>query len=236
MEFGFVDRVSKVFIYQPRSGDRVFACNNDVPSIIVLKWDDGCRTIVGGHHLELRCAEPKRWCRAAARRLFSEVVAYSGGIAWDDQGVVHIISPRLALLKLARVLPDLLPEIGRQEVMSALWRAKIARWQEGEFFLQEPSWKEEQAGDVDPPLRIREDPVPEDNGRPTCTRWAIEGGGASIIERRGGDGEDTIWHQGEVQGRPCTSEKENSGVVPACGYCGSAYSGEGWYCPGCGSC
>jgi len=232
MEFGFVDRVSKVFIYQPRSGDRVFACNNDVPSIIVLKWDDGCRTIVGGHHLELRCAEPKRWCRAAARRLFSEVVAYSGGIAWDDQGVVHIISPRLALLKLARVLPDLLPEIGRQEVMSALWRAKIARWQEGEFFLQEPSWKEEQAGDVDPKLLIREDPEPDGSARPSRTRWVVkdarEGYGAFIVERPGKreeeDGTYTpIWHRGWFQGDEKEEEHEWR-------------DGRGWYCPSCGSC
>jgi len=85
------------FIYHPRSGDRVFA-HKTAHGIFVVKYDNGCRHVVGGVHVAL-CAGDRHtgaW-RTDARALARATVDVAGGIAWDDRGDIHFIAPGDAL-------------------------------------------------------------------------------------------------------------------------------------------
>lgn len=82
--------ISGVFIYQPKSGDRVFT-QQTTREIGVVKWENGCRHVVGGVHLwwnRASCA----W-RIAARVVLKNLVEAFGGVAWDDRGEFHAVLP-----------------------------------------------------------------------------------------------------------------------------------------------
>jgi hypothetical protein len=87
-----------VFIYRPRSGDRVFAARapeDAIPAIVT--WPgNGCRHVVGGVHLVYEAAESRRWWWDCARRMAGLIVDAVGGVAWDDQGTIHLAVPWLS--------------------------------------------------------------------------------------------------------------------------------------------
>lgn len=82
------------FVYRPRSGDRIFceAFPDGMPTPVDVQHPNGCRHIIGGAHLWWRTADPGQHWRAAARTITSTLVARYGGFAWDDQGVIHIVT------------------------------------------------------------------------------------------------------------------------------------------------
>jgi len=81
------------FIYQPRSGDRVFV-EYPGPHIAIVKYSNGCRHVVGGVKLEWFTAEPLRHWRIPATRALRELVqSFQEGIAWDEGGRVFAIVP-----------------------------------------------------------------------------------------------------------------------------------------------
>jgi len=143
----------KTFIYCPCSGDRVFAWN-PTDRIVIVRWGDRCRTVLGGGRLEIPASEPGNWCRKDARRLAAQAVCAIGGIAWDDQGVVNIVAPRKGLGELVADLKLFLPNLPRNSLRRNLWRGgwtKWTLWHPGETDKQ--IWYEEEE---DPPLRVRE--------------------------------------------------------------------------------
>lgn len=83
-----------VFIYCPRSGDRVFAtgAGNNI-GIGVAEHPNGCRHVACTHVISAQAAEMGRWFRAPARELVSRVVSRFGGIGWDECGTVCYAAP-----------------------------------------------------------------------------------------------------------------------------------------------
>jgi hypothetical protein len=84
-----------VFIYCPRSGDRVIAARpaaDGIPAII--GWGNECRHVVGGIHLVYEAAAPRRHWRDAARQMAAIIVDAVGGVSWDDRGTIHLCVPR----------------------------------------------------------------------------------------------------------------------------------------------
>jgi hypothetical protein len=83
-----------VFIYCPRSGDRVIAArpaDDGLPAIAT--WQNGCRHVIGGVHLVYEAAAPRRHWRAAARRMAEIIIDAVGGVSWDDRGTIHLCVP-----------------------------------------------------------------------------------------------------------------------------------------------
>lgn len=80
------------FIYRPRSGDRVVAEQPD-DRIVVVRWFNGCRHVVGGVRLEYHAANPGEWWRDVACRAAGDIVQATGGLAWDDRGTVCLVVP-----------------------------------------------------------------------------------------------------------------------------------------------
>jgi hypothetical protein len=86
-----------VFIYCPRSGDRVIAARpaaDGIPAII--GWGNECRHVVGGIHLVYEASAPRRHWRDAARQMASLIIDAAGGIAWDERGTIHLCVPWLS--------------------------------------------------------------------------------------------------------------------------------------------
>lgn len=83
---------STVFIYTPRTGDRVVACR-PINGVVVIEWTNRCRHVVGGVELSYDAAEPKRWWRNVACTMAEAIVQATGGIAWDDRGTINLIVP-----------------------------------------------------------------------------------------------------------------------------------------------
>lgn len=77
------------FIYCPRSGDRVFV-EKPGPEIVVFRWRNGCRHVVGGIRLKWEACGYKR---APLRRLLRDFVGAVTGIAWDDRGTISAVVP-----------------------------------------------------------------------------------------------------------------------------------------------
>ena len=100
------------FIYRPCSGDRVFAEHLD-QSMIVIKWPSGCRHVIGGY-LTIFPGGSQVW-RASAREYLAAHVKHFHGVAWDEQGTLHVQSPQ-------KVEPS--------EVYRVVRGAPIAGWQE----------------------------------------------------------------------------------------------------------
>jgi hypothetical protein len=92
-----------VFVYHPRSSDRVFACwveGIGLPTVIT--WQNGCRHVVGGTHLVYESAEPRAHWRYDAERMARRIIDMTGGIAWDDQGTIHLVVPSPAAWQVDR--------------------------------------------------------------------------------------------------------------------------------------
>ncbi len=77
------------FVYHPTTGDRVFA-HRPHPELVVVRWANGCRHVVGGVHVMVDA--PGR-LREATRLVTTGLVNHDGGIAWDDCGRIHAIVP-----------------------------------------------------------------------------------------------------------------------------------------------
>jgi len=84
--------MATVFIYQPTTGDRVFHCR---PSdcIRVVVWQNGCRHVTGGVHFSWQTANPRQHWRGAAVTMARAIVEAVGGVAWDENGVIHLVVP-----------------------------------------------------------------------------------------------------------------------------------------------
>ncbi|MFH0853061.1 MAG: hypothetical protein V1853_01525 [bacterium] len=80
------------FVYCPTTGDRVFA-QKDTEGIVVVKWQNECRHVVGGVHFYFSAAEPKKHWRSRAKVLATAIIKNACGIAWDECGEVHLIVP-----------------------------------------------------------------------------------------------------------------------------------------------
>lgn len=82
------------FIYQPCSGDRVFAESypDDKATPEVVKHPNGCRHVIGGAHLWWDTVVPTKWWRTQAKVLADKLLQQWGGVAWDDQGTIHIVT------------------------------------------------------------------------------------------------------------------------------------------------
>jgi hypothetical protein len=80
-----------IFIYHPKSGDRVFA-EHPGDHVAITTWENGCRHVDGDIvELIFEAASPGAHWREAAKRAAGEMLALIGeGIAWDDGGVIHI--------------------------------------------------------------------------------------------------------------------------------------------------
>ena len=73
-----------MFVYRPRSRDRVFAENpND--DIVIVTWANGCRHIIGGVHFSFETAEQKKYWRSEARIAAKLLIETCGGIAWTSK-------------------------------------------------------------------------------------------------------------------------------------------------------
>jgi hypothetical protein len=86
-----MSKLNVSFVYQPRSGSRVFVCNPS-DAIAVIDWGNGCRHVVGGVELVWPCATKNYW-RTEATEVLKSVISQAGGIAWDEQGIVHAVVP-----------------------------------------------------------------------------------------------------------------------------------------------
>lgn len=86
--------MTTTFIYNPKSGDRVFAEKND-GQIHVVRWANGSRHVVNGVHLSWNAATPGpgHYWRGPARRMLGILVNQYGGIAWDEQGTIQAVVP-----------------------------------------------------------------------------------------------------------------------------------------------
>lgn len=80
------------FIYCPLSGDRVFK-ENASPEILIVRWQNGSRHIVGGVRLTYYASDPGEYWREAAVRAASQFLSVFPGVAWDDQGQINLIVP-----------------------------------------------------------------------------------------------------------------------------------------------
>lgn len=85
------------FIYQPKSGDRVFASRPS--SLHLIRWGNGCRHIVNATRLTYFAAGSGQWWRDSARAMATCIVDATGdGVAEDDQGTIRLyVAPKNAL-------------------------------------------------------------------------------------------------------------------------------------------
>lgn len=94
----------RTFVYQPRSGDRVFA-QKEASSVTVTLFANGSRVVEGDYvELAYNAAAPGRWWRDTARRVAEQIVQAVGGLAWDNQGSIHLIVPPAAALTAASIM------------------------------------------------------------------------------------------------------------------------------------
>jgi len=84
--------MSTTFVYCPRSGDRIFAALA-VNGVVLIRWPNGCSHVVGGTHLSWGTAAPGEHWRDLARAIATRLVETFGGVAWDEQGAVHMVVP-----------------------------------------------------------------------------------------------------------------------------------------------
>lgn len=94
-----------IFVYRPRSGDRVFAYY-PTEEVGIALWGNGSRHVFGGVHLVL-CPGGQGSPRLLARRFTEDLVASHGGIAWDEQGIVHVVTARMGAFRAAAIIRQL---------------------------------------------------------------------------------------------------------------------------------
>lgn len=122
--------IISVWIYRPRSGDRVRALVGS-PQVGWVEHPNGCRHVVGDLvHLTYEAARPGRWWREAARMAAAEIVsALRGGAAWDEQGRIHLLVVREQADEADRVMQTVRPYADAAEDRrnaGALFRAGVA--------------------------------------------------------------------------------------------------------------
>lgn len=84
------------FIYTPKSGSRVVH-KKDCPQVRLIQYSNGSYAAVGGVKLVFDAAlQGRAYWRGAARHMAEMIVMSYGGVAWDEQGTVCLIVPRLA--------------------------------------------------------------------------------------------------------------------------------------------
>lgn len=120
--------MAQTWIYQPKSGDRVFA-ERPSPAVMVIRFHDGCR-VVCGDNVELQytaCLAGEHW-RANGRRAMAELIdAFQEGVAYDEQGCLCAIVPRAIAAEFDRYLRAVCPLAGDQS--KTLWEAGILRYE-----------------------------------------------------------------------------------------------------------
>lgn len=79
-----------IFIYRPRSGDRVFVARA-TEQVRIVTWSNGSRHVLGAAHLRYFAAGqgPAYW-RAEAVRTAKALIEALGGAAWDDRGTINL--------------------------------------------------------------------------------------------------------------------------------------------------
>jgi hypothetical protein len=83
-----------VFVYQPRSQDRMIECLASVTGLpVIVTWYNESRHVIGGVHLCYSAAVSGRHWRDAARYMARRLVMAYGGAAWDVQGTIHLSVP-----------------------------------------------------------------------------------------------------------------------------------------------
>jgi hypothetical protein len=109
------------FIYRPRSGDRVLA-EYASPYLVICRWPNGCRHVVGGVHLRWETARPKAYWRNIAAAVFSaaaKAVAENTGrgvIVWDDRGFLHVVVEPLDAKRFYRLAESIRPKREGDEI------------------------------------------------------------------------------------------------------------------------
>lgn len=131
------------FIYCPRSGDRVFA-ENPCSAVVVVKWSNGCRHVLGGIALSYWTAEPGNHWRNEARIAAASLIAACGGIAWDDQGSISLVVPRAAGVQVDGLMKKIAASAGKsvpadQNIPALILEGAPLRFAEtGEFLISYP--------------------------------------------------------------------------------------------------
>jgi hypothetical protein len=171
-----------VFIYQPRSGSRVFA-SQIAATIGVVRWSNGCRHVLGGLHLEWSSAVPRQHWRTPGRALATSVVQAVGGIAWDEQGLLHLIVPRRSTFRAWELMNALGAQHGSLAGNDNAVRlvAEGAARLSGPDLLLERSWIEEE-----PSMRMQAELL---DGR-----WRVR-----VVDQVGGASAPAAWGPPETE-------------------------------------
>lgn len=81
----------QTFVYQPTTGDRVFARSEENPELCIVTWANGCRHICGDTvELSWGTACPNKHWRNEAHRLLIALSKVLRLVAWDEQGNVFV--------------------------------------------------------------------------------------------------------------------------------------------------
>jgi hypothetical protein len=140
-----------VFVYCPRAGTRVFAARasaDGLPTIITWRGN-GSSHIVGGVHLAYEAAEARRWWRDSARRMAGLIVDAVGGVAWDDQGTIHLAVPWLSaaeadrLMRAARAAALHDSPVGPEIGLELVNRASLALVGMGDIYVPGPPGRDD---------------------------------------------------------------------------------------------
>jgi hypothetical protein len=94
--------MNTTFIYRPTTGDRVFV-EVFTPHLRIVKWSNGCRHVQGGVRLSWVATTRPYW-RQDGKALLAHAVSATGGIAWDEQGVLHVVVPTYAAGEVRRLV------------------------------------------------------------------------------------------------------------------------------------
>lgn len=90
------------FIYQPKSGDRVFVSKAH-PEMLIARYSNGCRHVYGGSPvLSWHTTGEGEYWRGRAKKVLSDIIDAVGGIGWDEKGHVQAIVPRNAAFNVLR--------------------------------------------------------------------------------------------------------------------------------------
>ena len=86
--------MKNIFVYCPKSGDRVFV-SNPGPLMRVIGWANGSRHLQGDLvHIHWFAASSGNYWRDSAKDLAKAILSCWQGVAWDDQGQINLAVPR----------------------------------------------------------------------------------------------------------------------------------------------